>query len=223
MAVTLTYYGHSAFLLSNGEVSIIFDPFLKDNTWKTAQPEDIKCQYIFVSHGHSDHYGDTNLIGKANNAMVISTVEVGHLATEAGLRTHQMQIGGKYDFEFGSIRLTQAFHGSGVPGGLASGCVIDFYGTRVYFAGDTGFFGDMKYISRHGTIDYALLPIGGNYTMDIEDALFAASIIKANTTIPIHYKTWPIIDADPNEFVNKLQNEHKQAGLVVVPGSTIEL
>ena len=144
-------------------------------------------------------------------------------AAEAGARSHAMHLGGKFNFPFGSIRLTPAFHGSGVPGGHAAGVIIEFFGKRVYFAGDTALFSDMKLISRHGEIDYALLPIGDNFTMGVEDAVTAASWIQANTTIPIHYKTWPVIDKEPATFVALLEAKHKQAGLVVDPGQTIEL
>lgn len=223
MEVKLTYYGHSTFMLSNGEISIVFDPFFNGNTWEKAKPEDIKCQYIFISHGHGDHYGDADLIGKANDALVISTAEVAHKAEEAGLKAHAMHLGGKHDFEFGSIRLTPAFHGAGIPGGHAAGVIVTFYGKTLYFAGDTAFFSDMQYLNRFGQLDYALLPIGDNFTMGPEDALLAASLIKADVTIPIHYKTWPVIDKDPDAFVAELKAKHNQKGLVVEPGSTITL
>ncbi|WP_127058336.1 metal-dependent hydrolase [Veillonella ratti] len=223
MEVKLTYYGHSTFMLSNGETSIVFDPFFNGNTWEKAKPEDIKCQYIFISHGHGDHYGDADLIGKANDALVISTAEVAHKAEEAGLKAHAMHLGGKHDFEFGSIRLTPAFHGAGIPGGHAAGVIVTFYGKTLYFAGDTAFFSDMQYLNRFGQLDYALLPIGDNFTMGPEDALLAASLIKADVTIPIHYKTWPVIDEDPDAFVAELKAKHNQKGLVVEPGSTITL
>lgn len=223
MEVKLTYYGHSTFMLSNGEVSIVFDPFFNGNTWEKAKPEDIKCQYIFISHGHGDHYGDADLIGKANDALVISSAEVAHKAEEAGLKAHAMHLGGKHDFEFGSIRLTPAFHGAGIPGGHAAGVIVTFYGKTLYFAGDTAFFSDMQYLNRFGQLDYALLPIGDNFTMGPEDALLAASLIKADVTIPIHYKTWPVIDEDPDAFVAELKAKHNQKGLVVEPGSTITL
>lgn len=223
MAVTLTYYGHSTFLLSNGEVSIVCDPFFNGNTWEIAKPEDIKCQYIFVSHGHGDHYGDADTIGKANDALLISTAEVAHKAESAGLKAHAMHLGGKFDFEFGSVRLTPAFHGAGIPGGHAAGVIFNFYGKTIYFAGDTAFFSDMQYLNRFGDIDYALLPIGDNFTMGVEDALLAASLIKAKVTIPIHYKTWPVIDKDPHDYVKQLEATHKLKGLVVDPGTTITL
>lgn len=223
MEVKLTYYGHATFMLSNGETSIVFDPFFNGNTWEKAKPEDIKCQYIFISHGHGDHYGDADLIGKANDALVISTAEVAHKAEAAGLKAHAMHLGGKHDFEFGSIRLTPAFHGAGIPGGHAAGVIVTFYGKTLYFAGDTAFFSDMQYLNRFGKLDYALLPIGDNFTMGPEDALLAASLIKADVTIPIHYKTWPVIDQDPDAFVAELKAQHNQKGLVVEPGSTITL
>jgi len=223
MEVKLTYYGHSTFMLSNGEISIVFDPFFNGNTWEKAKPEDIKCQYIFISHGHGDHYGDADLIGKANDALVISTAEVAHKAEEAGLKAHAMHLGGKHDFEFGSIRLTPAFHGAGIPGGHATGVIVTFYDKTLYFAGDTAFFSDMQYLNRFGQLDYALLPIGDNFTMGPEDALLAASLIKADVTIPIHYKTWPVIDEEPDAFVAELKAKHNQKGLVVEPGSTITL
>lgn len=223
MANQLTYLGHACFMLTHDDVSIIFDPFLTGNTWEKARPEDIKCKYIFISHGHDDHYGDTPTIAKANDALVISTAEVAHKAESDGCRVHAMHLGGKKDFEFGSIRLVQAFHGAGVPGGHACGCIVEFYGTRLYFAGDTALFLDMKYLSRFGEINYALLPIGDNYTMGIEDAALAAEWVDADITIPIHYKTWPVIDKEPAVFTALLEAKYNKVGRIVEPGSTIEL
>lgn len=221
--VTFTYYGHATFALTHGDTTLVCDPFFTGNTWDTAKADDISCQYIFVSHGHDDHYGDTDSIAKRNDALVISTAEVAHKAASAGARTHAMHLGGKFDFPFGSIRLVPAFHGAGVPGGHAAGAIITFFGKTIYFAGDTALFSDMKLINRHGDIDYALLPIGDNFTMGVEDAVTAAGWVKANTTIPIHYKTWPVIDKEPATFVTLLEASHKQAGLIVDPGQSIVL
>ncbi len=220
---TLTYYGHSCFALTNEKETIIFDPFLTGNTWEKAKAEDIRCQYIFISHGHDDHYGDAETIAKSNDALIISTAEIARKASEAGCRTHAMHLGGKFDFPFGSVRLVPAYHGAGIPGGHAAGCIVKFHGKTIYFAGDTALFGDMKLLDRFGPIDYALLPIGDNYTMGVEDALLAASWIKASVTIPIHYKTWPVIDRDPAVFVTLLGARHGQGALVVEPGETIPL
>ncbi|MDU7910906.1 MAG: MBL fold metallo-hydrolase [Veillonella parvula] len=206
MKTKLTYFGHACFMLTRGDVSMIFDPFLTGNTWDIAKREDIKCQYIFVSHGHDDHYGDTDFIAKANDALVISTAEVAGKAAAAGCRTHAMHLGGKFDFEFGSVRMVPAFHGSGIPGGHAAGCIVDFY-----------------LLNRFGEIDYALLPIGDNYTMGVEDAALAASYVKARISIPIHYKTWPVIDREPGVFTSLVEGKYNQTALIIDPGSSIEL
>lgn len=222
MTIKFTYYGHATFMLEKDNIALVCDPFFTGNTWNKATKDDINCQYIFVSHAHDDHYGDTDYIAKKNDALVISTAEIAGRATERGLRSHAMHIGGKFDFEFGWIHLTPAFHGAGIPGGHACGALINFFGKIFYFAGDTGFFSDMKYLNRFGDVDYALLPIGDNYTMGINDAAFAASLIKPRITIPIHYKTWPVIDQDPNEFVRIIESKYTLTGLVVEPGSTIK-
>ena len=201
MKTKLTYFGHACFMLTRGDVSMIFDPFLTGNTWDIAKKEDIKCQYIFVSHGHDDHYGDTDFIAKTNDALVISTAEVAGKAAAAGCRTHAMHLGGKFDFEFGSVRIVPAFHGAGIPGGHAAGCIVDFY----------------------GDIDYALLPIGDNFTMGVEDAALAASYVKARISIPIHYKTWPVIDREPGVFTSLVEGKYNQTALIIDPGSSIEL
>ncbi len=223
METKLTYYGHSAFMLSHNDVSMIFDPFLSQNPWKKAMPEDIACQYIFVSHNHDDHYGDTTSIALKNDALVITTAEIAHRVEEEGGRAHPMHIGGKFNFPFGTVRLVPAFHGSGIAGGHAAGCVVKFFDKTIYYAGDTGVFSDMKLLDRFGKINYALLPIGDNYTMGIEDAALAASWIGADVTIPIHYKTWPIIDKEPKIFTSLVETKFHQAAIVLDPGETIIL
>lgn len=223
MDTLLTYYGHSTFMLTHGDVSLVVDPFFTGNTWDKAKAEDIKCQYIAVSHAHGDHYGDTDAIAAANDALVISTAEVAGQAAERGARSHAMHLGGKFDFEFGSIRLVPAFHGAGIAGGHAAGLLIKFYGKTIYYAGDTAYFSDMKLLNRFGEIDYALLPIGDNFTMGIEDATLAAAAVKAKVTIPIHYKTWPVIDKEPKIFTSLVESQLGQAALVVDPGETLTL
>ncbi|MCI1821882.1 MAG: metal-dependent hydrolase [Megasphaera sp.] len=217
-----TYYGHSAFLLTEKNTAILFDPFITDNPWTSINPASICCQYIFISHAHSDHYGDAEIIAKTNNATIISTAEVAAKAANAGCKTHAMHIGGKAFFPFGYIRLTPALHGSGIAGGLACGCIIQINNKLIYFAGDTGLYADMKLHSRFSPIDYAILPIGDNFTMGIEDAAIAASWIQPGLVIPIHYKTWPIIDKDPMEY-KKLVEEHFHIPVqVIAPGTTYE-
>ena len=213
------YYGHSAFSLSAENTTILFDPFITDNPWTTVSPSSITCQYIFISHAHGDHYGDTEEIAKANDALIISTAEVAGKARMAGCNAHAMHIGGKADFPFGSIRLTPALHGSGIAGGMACGCLLEFAGKRIYYAGDTGLYSDMKLHSRFGPIDVAFLPIGDNFTMGMEDAALAASWIQPKMVIPIHYGTWPVVNADP-AFYKKMTEETYSVPVHIVPPGT---
>jgi UPF0173 metal-dependent hydrolase vpar_1330 len=219
----LIYYGHSCFALHHKDIMLLVDPFFTGNTWETAKADDITCNYIFVSHGHDDHYGDSDSIAVRNHALFISTPEVVSRAEKAGIAVKAMHLGGKGDFPFGTIRMVPAFHGAGVPGGHAAGALITFFGKTIYYAGDTCFFSDMGLLKHFGNIDYALLPIGDTYTMGVDDALLAASYIKAAVTVPVHYNTWPVIEADPFEFVARLEKEYGRKGLVIAPGAVKEL
>ena len=133
-----------------------------------------------------------------------------------------MHVGGSASFPFGKVRLTPAFHGSGIAGGLACGVIVEFGGKRVYFAGDTGLFSDMKILDRFGQIDCAVLPIGDNFTMGMEDAALAALWVQPHFVIPIHYKTWPIIEADPQEYKKLTETKYNIPVQVVDPGTTYE-
>ena len=217
-----TYSGHSACTLSDDVTTILFDPFITDNPWIQVCPTDIACQYIIVTHCHGDHYGDTEAIAKANDATVISTAEVAGKAGEAGCKAHAMHVGGSADFPFGKVRLTPAFHGSGIAGGLACGVIVEFGGKRIYYAGDTGLFLHMKILDRFGQIDCAILPIGDNFTMGMDDAALAALCVQTRFVIPVHYKTWPIIEADPQEYKKLTETKYNIPVQVVDPGTTYE-
>lgn len=222
-AVSLTYYGHSVFTLEKGDVKLIFDPYLTGNPWKAVTADEIEANYILVSHGHQDHLGDTVSIAKRTGATVITTAELARVLKEQGVNTHPMSIGGKKSWEFGYVRVTPAVHGSGVPGGVAAGFIVNFYGVNVYFAGDTALFGDMALLGKLEKIDYALLPIGDNYTMGADDAVEAGIMLKPKIVIPMHYNTNPLIQQSPDKF--KLLME-KRTGIpvrVMQPGETIVL
>lgn len=220
---TLKYFGHSCFQLSDGKSSIIFDPFLTDNPFKVAGPEDISCSHVLVSHGHFDHLGDAVAIAKRTGATVVSTAEIARLCGEQGVNNHAMHLGGKHTFDFGYVRLTLAFHGSGVPGGHACGFVVNLGGTCVYHAGDTALFGDMALLGRLEAIDYALLPIGDNFTMGPADAVEAAAMLKPKKVIPMHYNTWPVIAQDPAAFKEAAERQAGVPVVVVKPGETLTL
>ncbi len=218
----LTSLGHACFTLSQQKETLIFDPFLSNNPFAPVKPGDVKPSYILVSHMHADHFGDTEVIAKVNEATVISTAEVAGYCAGKGLKTHKMHIGGKHAFPFGWVKLTPALHGSGIAGGLACGFLIDFYGKTVYFAGDTGLFSDMQYIGNHHP-DVALLPIGDNFTMGPDDALECAGLVKARTVIPMHYNTWPQIKQDPEAFRTAVETKTESKVIILAPGESLEL
>lgn len=219
----LTYLGHACFLLSQGHDSLLFDPFLTDNPFQIAQAADISPNYILVSHGHFDHMGDTVSIANRTGATVISTAEIARLVTEQGCTAHGMHIGGKHSFDFGYVRITPAFHGAGVPGGHACGFIVNFHGLTVYHAGDTSLFGDMALLGRLESIDYALLPIGDNFTMGPNDAAEAVSLLKPRAVIPMHYNTWPIIAQSPEAFQQIVHAKTEIPVRIVSPGQSLSL
>jgi L-ascorbate metabolism protein UlaG (beta-lactamase superfamily) len=219
---TFHYIHHSAFTLSDGKTTLLFDPYLEGNG-EHLMPYDIKADYIFVSHYHGDHLGDAYAIAKKNNALIISTAEIAHDAEQHGVRAHALHIGGSHRFPFGRVIITPAFHGSGIAGGHACGFVVEFDGKTFYFAGDTSLFGDMELIGKLHPLDYAFLPIGDNFTMGPDSAACAAKLLNAKTVIPIHYNTWPIINQDPEAFKKKVESTTSSKVLVTAPGSSTEL
>lgn len=216
------YINHACFMIEKNNSAIIFDPFLDGNP-EGLQANDIKADYIFISHGHFDHLGSAFEIAKNCDATIISTAEICGLAEAAGCKAHAMHLGGTFMFPFGKVRVAMAFHGSGVPGGHACGFVVDFYGTKVYFAGDTALYSDMQLLPQLDAFDYAILPIGGNFTMDPKDAAIAAKFLQAKYVIPVHYNTWPPITQDVDAYKADVEATTSSKVLIVKPGETIEL
>lgn len=207
----LTYLGHSVVLIENDDFKGIIDPFIKGNQSCTLSVDELQnITHIFVTHGHGDHLGDTVEIAKNNNSLVIANHEICNYLNKFNVKTHAMHIGGRTKFDFGIVKMTNAVHGSGISegenmiyGGNPGGFVIEIYGKKIYHAGDTGLIYDMKLLEDE-KIDVAFLPIGGNYTMDIDDAVKAVDFIKPKKVVPIHYNTFKLIEADPYDFKKKV-------------------
>lgn len=220
--VKFKYIHHACFILECGDDAIIFDPFLDGNP-KGVKASDIKVSHVLISHAHGDHLGSAYEIAKNNKAMVISTAEISGAAAAEGCDAHQLHIGGTWRFPFGKVRITPAFHGSGIAGGHACGFIVDFHGTTVYFAGDTSLFGDMKLLGELEKIDYAVLPIGDNFTMGPSDAVKAVEFLGVKKVIPVHYNTWPLIAQDPFAFKKAVEDKGLAEVFVVKPGEEMEL
>lgn len=214
------YINHACFMIEKNNSAIIFDPFLDGNP-EGLQAKDIKVDYIFITHGHFDHLGSAFEIAKNCDATIISTAEICGLAEANGCKAHGMHLGGTFMFPFGKVRVAMAFHGSGIAGGHACGFVVDFYGTKVYFSGDTALYSDMQLLPQLDPFDYAVLPIGGNFTMDPKDAAIAAKFLQAKYVIPVHYNTWPPIAQDVNAYKADVEAHTSSKVLIVKPGETI--
>ncbi|AIM15885.1 MULTISPECIES: metal-dependent hydrolase [Neobacillus] len=224
----ISYHGHSVVQIQTKGKNILIDPFITGNGLTDLKPDEIKVDVILLTHGHNDHVGDTVALAKRNNALVVANHELATYLSWQGVNTHGMHIGGACQFEFGKVKLTQAFHGSSyttennelIYCGMPAGILFMSEGKTIYHAGDTGLFSDMKLIGERHPIDVAFLPIGDNFTMGPEDAAYAAKLLKAKTVVPIHYNTFPPIQQDPYKFIEMLEDKN---GKVLEPGEAIEL
>jgi L-ascorbate metabolism protein UlaG (beta-lactamase superfamily) len=203
MAVKLTFIGHAAFLVSDGRHTVAIDPFLTDNPVATMKPQDVSCKFIALTHGHSDHFGDTIAIAKSNDATVYAAFEIYQYLSERGVNAEPGNPGGKIVTEFGWVAFTQAFHSSSYEGqymGMPCGVVVHLGGVTVYHLGDTGLFSDLKLIGELYQPDIALVPVGDRFTMGPELATKAAEWIKPKVAVPMHYATWPLLLPDASGF-----------------------
>ncbi len=205
MSVSITWWGHSAFLIEGNGKAVVVDPFLTGNPAATIGPEEVECTHVALTHGHEDHVGDTIMIAKANQAPVIAAFELTNWVQSQG---HDLvepaNPGGRVDLGDGCwVALTQAFHSSSYEGkymGMPCGLMIHLGGKTVYHCGDTGLFGDMKLLGEIYKPDVAIIPIGDRFTMGPELASHAADLIGAPIVIPCHYNTWPPIEVDVSTF-----------------------
>ncbi len=203
----IQYLGHSAFYIEGKKEKILIDPFIDENPLSKKKSEDFTgITHIFVTHGHFDHMGDTIKIAKRTGALIISNQEICEYLKTSKVKTKSVNIGEKYDLEFGGVRVLFADHPSEIVigenvinGGLACGYIINLNGIKIYHPGDTNITEEMKSLDKEN-IDVALLPIGGTYTINIEEAIKVTNYINPKVVIPMHYNTFSIIEADPYEF-----------------------
>lgn len=222
-----TYYGQSCFLLEADGKKFLFDPFISHNPLaKDIAIKSIEADYILVSHGHADHIADLVQIANQTNAQVIALVEVADWIRKQGVKNVTDINFGKSKFDFGILRTVWAVHSSSNPdssyGGNPAGFVLELGGKTIYFAGDTALTLEMKLLPDLYHLDYAILPIGGHYTMDVDDAVIAAKYLECEKVIGVHYNTFPPIQIDTVEAFAKFKRESKKLLLPAI-GETIEL
>jgi L-ascorbate metabolism protein UlaG (beta-lactamase superfamily) len=227
MSLKITWYGHAALGLEIDNYHILVDPFLTGNPAATITADKVPADFILITHGHSDHIGDTAQIAKRTNATVISNFEIADWFEKKGVKSHGQHIGGGFNHPFGYTKLTQALHGSALPDGSNGGNPAGFLittkgGLKVYLAGDTGLFGDMRLIGEEG-LDLAVIPIGDNYTMGPDDALRAVKLLEPKHVIPIHYNTFDLISQDGKAWATRVTQETGAKVHVLKPGETFVL
>ncbi|MHA6247722.1 metal-dependent hydrolase [Pontibacter sp. CAU 1760] len=226
--MNITYYGQSCFLFEIGAHRVLFDPFISPNELASKIDVDaIKADFILLSHGHQDHVQDAEQIARNNNATIVAIHEIASWYSGKGIeKTHPMNIGGKVTLPFGTVKMVTAVHSSTLPdgsnGGVAAGYVVETENKTFYFAGDTALTYDMKLIPEQYDLDFALLPIGDNFTMDIHDAVRAADFVEVDKVIGMHYDTFPYIEIDHEEVKDVAKLADKELILMEI-GQTINL
>lgn len=202
-----TFYGQSCFELETGGKKLLFDPFITHNPLaKDIDISKLMPDYILLSHGHGDHIGDLIAIQKQSGAKVICIADIGYWLGRQSIEAHGMNIGGSFNFDFGKVKMVNAIHSSTLPdgaaGGSSAGFVIYAEGKKIYFAGDTALTYDMKLLADE-KLDWAILPIGDNFTMGIDDAIRSTDFFNCKNVIGVHYDSFPVIKINKEEAISK--------------------
>ncbi|WP_417887181.1 metal-dependent hydrolase [Zunongwangia sp.] len=211
----LTFYGQNCLGLQIGEFNILVDPFITGNEKaKDIDIADLKADYILVTHAHQDHVLDVEAIAKNTGATIVSNAEIASYYGEKDLRTHPMNHGGSWNFEFGKVKYVPAWHSStfpdGASGGLPGGFVIETSEKNIYIAGDTALSNDMKLIPLFTKLDLAVLPIGDNFTMGVDEAIVASDFVECDRILGCHYDTFELIEIDHDSAKQKFAQKQKE-------------
>lgn len=224
----ITHYGHSTFSIEVKGIHLLVDPFISGNekVKDKVNMEELKADYILLTHAHQDHTLDAEAIAKRTGAVIISNYEITTHYENKGLEVHPLNHGGKWSFDFGTVKYVNAIHTSSFPdgsyGGQPGGFVIEGEHKNIYIAGDTALTMDMKLIPMHTRLDLAILPIGDNFTMGIEDAILASDFVECDKILGCHYDTFGYIEIDHEMAKRKFYEKGKDLMLLEV-GESIEL
>ena len=215
------FLGHACFTLSDGDTTVLIDPFLTGNPMAAVSADEVEATTLLLTHGHADHIGDTVAIAKRTGAPVVAITELAGELSEEGLEVNDCNLGGTATFDWGWAKLVPAWHTSTTPKGTVNtpaGLLINFQDTIVYHLGDTALFSDLQLVGKRHPIDIALICIGGHYTMDRHDAVDAADFVGAKTIIPCHYNTFPPIETDAGAFQTDVEKALDATVVVLEPG-----
>lgn len=223
----ITFLGHASLAIKVKEVNIIVDPFITANPKASLiDINSLKADYILLTHAHQDHILDVETIAKRTKATIVSNFEIVTYYQNLGIEGHPMNHGGSWDFNFGTVKYTNAIHTSSFPdgsyGGQPGGFVIKGEHKNIYIAGDTALTYDMKLIPIHTKLDLAILPIGDNFTMGVDDAIIASDFIECDKILGYHYDTFGYIEIDHEQAKRKFFNKDKDLMLLDI-GASLEL
>ena len=218
----ITFYGHASLGITIADIHIIVDPFISANPKASnIDSTTLEADYILLTHAHQDHILDVEAIAKRTNAVIVSNAEIATYYSKKGFQSHPMNHGGSWNFEFGNLKYVNAIHSS-TYGGNPGGFVIEGERKNIYIAGDTALTMDMKLIPMRTKLDLAILPIGNNFTMDIEDAIIASDFVECDKILGYHYDTFGYIEINKEQAIKKFFDKGKDLMLLNI-GDSIEL
>lgn len=210
----IKYYGHSCIGIKTKGINILVDPFITENPLaKHIDVNQIEADYILVTHAHQDHVGNVEVIAKRTKAKVVSNFEIVEHYYDLDIEGHPMNFGGSWEFPFGHLKYVPAIHSStfqnGRSGGNPGGFVLKNDEKTIYISGDTALHFDMQLIPVRYKLDLAVLPIGSNFTMDVDDAIIASDFVKCDKVLGVHYDTFGFIKIDHEKAVKSFKSKGK--------------